>query len=468
MNCLCQYREKIWSRIANPLLFAIPPLVDFYPQDVLCTQDTSSLYVLKSETRTVSTLHIGKFKARETIRICQECGTIYRSQELSRLVPPSCNFGYDILVYVGKALFVEHLADQRIVEDLAAQNISISPSEIAYLGKKFIVYLTLAHRNSSARIKRAMASNGGYILHVDATYEAKSPLLMSGLDSVMHIVLGNCKLPSENSDDIIPFLRDLRDLFGEPLALVHDMSPAIMKAVSIVFPHTLDFICHFHFLRDIGKDLLGTEYANIRKKVREYGITTKLQRRLRALKPIIKRHTHLIDMLESQQQESACCEESLKYMPTLAAFSLIHWALEGKHQGNGYGFPFDRPYLVLTQRLKIVYTELEQLQKIQLRQDDRDNLPLHNTFCALTNFMTDTSLWNSVESIESDITVFEKLRKALRIAPKTSKKGLNNDGSPAEIGTIKADVETFKNTITQSEGYSENIRHRKMIEQIDT
>ncbi len=415
----------------------------------------------------MSTLHIGKFRARESIRICQECGKLYRSKELSRLVPPFCNFGYDILVYVGKALFVDHLADQRIIEHLATKNISISPSEIAYLGKKFIVYLTLAHRNSSARIKRSMASKGGYILHLDATYEDKSPLLMSGLDSIMHIVLGNCKLPSENSDDIIPFLHDIRDLFGEPLASVHDMSAAIIKAVSTVFPNTLDFICHFHFLRDIGKDLLGPEYANIRRKMREYGITSKLQRRLRSLKHIIDKNTQLIDMLESQQHESACCEESLKYMPALAALSLIHWALDGKNQGNGYGFPFDRPYLVLTQRLKIIHSELEQLRKIQLRQDDRDNIPLHKAFFDLINFIADKSLWKSVESLESEIQVFEKLRKAMRIAPKTSPKGLNHNGNPADIDTIKEGIETFKNTIVNARGYSENIRHRKMIEQID-
>jgi hypothetical protein len=429
--------------------------------------DQHSLHILKTETRNVITLHIGKFKARETIRICQECGKIYRSKELSSLVPAACNFGYDILVYVGKALFVYHLADQRIIEHLATKNISISPSEIAFLGKKFIVYLTLAHRKSSSRIKRAMASKGGYILHLDATYEDKSPLLMSGLDSIMHIVLGNCKLPSENSDDIIPFLHDIRHLFGEPLGLVHDMSAAIIKAVSIVFPNTLDFICHFHFLRDIGKDLLEHEYANIRRKIREYGITSKLQRRLRSLKQIVDQNTHLIDMLESEQQESACCEESLKYMPALAAFSLIHWALDGKNQGNGYGFPFDRPYLVLTQRLKVIHTELEQLRKIQLRQDDRDNIPLHKAFFDLSNFIADKSLWESVESLESEIKVFDKLRKAMRIAPKTSKKGLNSNGIATEIGTIKEGVEKFKKAIVHAKGYPKNIRHRKMIEQID-
>ena len=145
----------------------------------------------------------------------------------------------------------------------------------------------LAHRRSAPRIKVAMALKGCYILHLDATYEDKSPLLMSGLDSIMKIVLGNCKLLSEKSDSIVPFLEDIKSLFGEPLALVHDMSKGIIKAVEKVFPNILDFICHFHFLRDIGKDLLEAEYDNIRKSLTKHGIAGKLNYRLRQFKQTV-------------------------------------------------------------------------------------------------------------------------------------------------------------------------------------
>jgi len=214
----------------------MPPAFDFFSEEQVCLKDKCRLKVLKTETRTKKTIQMGSFKAHETIKVCPQCSLQYRSKELSRIVPPNCNFAYDILIYVGKALFVNHLPDHSIVEQLAAQNISISPSEIAYLGKKFIAYLTLAHRRSAPQIKTAMALKGGYILHLDATYEDKSPLLMSALDSIMRIVLGNCKLLSENSNDIIPFLEDIKSLFGEPLALVHDMSKSIIKAVEKVFP----------------------------------------------------------------------------------------------------------------------------------------------------------------------------------------------------------------------------------------
>jgi len=443
----------------------MPPTFDFFPEDEFCLKDKNHLNILKTDTRTKKTMKIGSFRARETIKVCPKCGIQYRSKELSSIVPPSCNFGYDILVYVGKALFVNHLADQTIVEQLAVKDVNISPSEISCLGKKFIAYLTLAHRKSAPRIKGEMALKGGYILHLDATYEDKSPLLMTGLDSIMKIVLGNCKLLSEKSDYIVPFLEDIKNLFGEPLVLVHDMSKGIIKAVGIVFPNTLDFICHFHFLRDIGKDLLEAEYDNIRKRLTKHGVTGKLNYRLRKFKQTVDENIQLIDMLN--HRESTSCGELLCTMPVFAAYSLIIWAFEGKKQGNGYGFPFDRPHLDFARRLKEIHADLDQLRKIKLCKDSKSNKPLHKTFFDLSDVMNDKSLWKSVNRIESEIETFEKLRNAMRIAPKTSKRGLNSEGSVASICIIEKGVNKFRKKIVSTKGYSENKQHQKMIEQLD-
>ncbi len=443
----------------------MPPAFDFFPEEQVCLKDKCRLKVLKTETRTKKTIQMGSFKAHETIKVCPQCSLQYRSKELSRIVPPNCNFAYDILIYVGKALFVNHLPDQSIVEQLAAQNISISPSEIGYLGKKFIAYLTLAHRRSAPQIKTAMALKGGYILHLDATYEDKSPLLMSALDSIMKIVLGNCKLLSENSNDIIPFLEEIKSLFGEPLALVHDMSKSIIKAVEKVFPGSLDFICHFHFLRDIGKDLLEVEYDNIRKRLSKHKIVGKLNYRLRKFKQTVDENTKLIDLLN--HQSSSGDEAFFTCMPVIAAYSLIVWVLNGKKQGNGYGFPFDRPHLEFAKRLKMAHADLDQLRETKLRRGHRDNKPLHKSFFDLSDVMEDRSLWKSVDHIESEIKVFEKLRDAMRIAPPTSNKGLNNEGASVRICTIEKEVSKFKKKIVNAKEYKKNEQHQKMIEQID-
>jgi hypothetical protein len=201
---------------------------------------------------------------------------------------------------------------------------------------------------------------------------------MTGLDSIMKIVLSNCKLLSEKSDNIVPFLEDIKNLFGEPLALVHDMSKGIIKAVGMVFPNILDFICHFHFLRDIGKDLLEAEYDNIRKRLAKHGVTGKLNYRLRKFKQSVDENMQLINMLN--HRETTCCGELLCNMPVIAAYSLIIWAFEGKKHGNGYGFPFDRTHLEFAKRLKAIHADIDQLRKIRLCKDYKSNKPLHKTF----------------------------------------------------------------------------------------
>jgi hypothetical protein len=99
-----------------------------------------------------------------------------------------------------------------------------------------------------------MALRGGYILHLDGTCEGDSPNLFSGMDGIARIILDNVKLPSEKTELLIPFLRRIKRHYGDPLALVHDMGHGLMAAIDVVFPGVQDFICHFHFLRDIGKD----------------------------------------------------------------------------------------------------------------------------------------------------------------------------------------------------------------------
>jgi len=157
-------------------------------------------------------MHIGEFIAEETLLHCVGCDseTVYASEALLRLTPSRCKFGYDVLTYVGRALFIRHRNNLEIIAELAAKNIRISSSEISYLGKKFIVYLSIAHHQCAHKIQESMQSRGGYILHLDATYENKSPLLMSGLDSITEIVLNNIKLSSESADQIIPFLRQIK------------------------------------------------------------------------------------------------------------------------------------------------------------------------------------------------------------------------------------------------------------------
>ena len=381
--------------------------------------------------------------------------------------PPSCNFGYDILVDVGKAFFLRHRRSREISIELGARNIRISPSEVELLAKKFIVYLATAHRQGSGKIKEVMHQQGGYIFHLDGTCEGKGPLLMSGLDSLTEIVLGNVKLPSEKADKIIPFLKDIKQLFGDPIALVHDMGSGILKAVAQVFPRTPDFICHFHFLRDLGKDLFQEEYDLIRKRLRKHSITSKLHYRARKLREVIDDNPTMIDTFHSGVQNKKFSDPSLELMPTVSAYSLIHWALDGKNQGQGYGFPFDRPHVIFAQRLYSMYSQLEDFKNIHLCNRWRDNKPLFKLSRDLMAVVSDTTLRRAMTEIELKMKIFDELRDAMRIAPQTGSEGLNSEDMNTSIRTIEKSVGDFRQRLTNSSKYPIRQNYRKMIAQID-
>jgi hypothetical protein len=414
----------------------------------------------------VITLPIGEWIARETIWWNPATHQVYPSADLRRLVAPGCNYGYDVLVEVGRTLFVEAQPVRQIITQLAQRHVHLSASTAAELGRRFIVLLALAHRRCAGRLQQAMSLQGGYILHLDATYEDKSPLLMTGIDAVMEIVLGNIKLPSEKADGIVPFLRQLKQCFGPPLALVHDMSKGILAAIQEVFPGLPDFICHFHFLRDLGKDLFGAEYDTLRKRLQTHGTVGQLRARLRTWQKQIDADLPLRQTL-AQLPVSGWPTQPLSQAPLLAAYLLAHWVLAGLHQGQGYGFPFDRPLLALARRAQEVYAHLQSLISLGAGEDWRRNLPFHHLGLDLQDLVNDRPLGHTLNRLETHSQLFDQLRQALHLAPVTGHQGLNHDGDSIEMKTLQREVQAFTEQIRARPDYSTTPAFQKMIEQID-
>jgi hypothetical protein len=252
---------------------------------------------------------------------------MYRCDEPRKLIPHGCRSGFNVLVSVGMALFVECKNEKQIKAELKSLNIPISIRQIGNLAKKFIVYLALAHKQSRGKIKDLLLSRGGYILHLDGTCEGDSPHLMSALDGIAQIVLDNIKIPSEKADKIIVFLRRIKDCYGIPLALVHDMGAGILSAVKEVFPKVLDYICHYHFLRDIGIDLFGIEYARIRSELAKYSIRPSLRKIVKALEEMMETQPEMSNSLDCYLKDEG---KSGDVLPSVLAYILSNWVLDGR------------------------------------------------------------------------------------------------------------------------------------------
>lgn len=449
-------------------LFSEIPILEFRLAFSNCLNCQHELKVLKTHERLVSTLHIGKFRAIEVVLKCPDCGKVYRSNELNQIVPPGANFGYDVMVYCGYALLLRSRSEEEVVAELAEKNVLISAREVSLLGNKFVVYLALSHKQCIPDMTKKMFSIGGYICHLDATCEGGTPMLMSSIDSLSKIVLGNIKMPSENEKYIVPFLEDLKRYYGTPLALVHDMGAGILKAVKTVFPGVPDYICHFHFLRDIGKDLLGESYDTIRKHLRSHQISVRLRYRAKQLMEKVANKPKIMRFLrESIEQGQSTCIDDYESLQTLNMYTLIHWVLAGKSEGQGYGFPFDCPHCVFAERIYQVYSILLNLIMDGLKKGRQGNDTYSDVLEDLKNIINDKVLLEACISLKKKKTIFEKLRYALRIAPVHDGKGLNDEGEKHDVKTIEQSVIKFRSWLTNHKDYSQDRDYQKLIAQLD-
>ena len=441
----------------------------FRPAQTDCPDCRAPLQVYKTQRRTVQTLPLGCYSAHETLLHCGRCpnDTLYGAESLSQLVPSGCTFGYDVLVFVGRALFLRQRRAEEIIAELQAHQVRLSPSEVGYLGKKFVVYLALAHRHSAPRLQQAMRARGGYILHLDGTGEGGGPMLMSSLDSLSEIVLGNVKVPSEKTEQIVPFLEEIKRRFGVPVAAVHDMGHGILAAVQRVFPGVPDFVCHFHFLRDAGKDLLEADYDAIRQRLRKHGLTEKLLYYARRFKAAIDEQPGLVESFCQDVQGHCLPSQKLEVFPLLCAYALVQWALEGKADGEGYGFPFDRPHVQFAKRLRALGQGLEQIKDVHLRGQGADNKPLFKLSCELKSICADDGLQRMLTAIDLKIEVFDRLRGAMRIAEAGGAAGLNSGSRPMAMGPIQKAVEHFHQEMTSRADYPSTSHWQALIRQID-
>jgi hypothetical protein len=317
-------------------------------------------------------------------------------------------------------------------------------------------------------MRKAMGLRGGYILHLDGTCEADSPHLFSGLDGIAEIVLENVKLPSERADLLIPFLRRIKRQYGEPIALVHDMGKGILSAVASVFPGIPDYICHFHFLRDMGKDLLEDEYRRIRNRLKKHKIRASLRQMAKNLQKAVGQEGQAMEALQVGMNKGEVTDVfSLREMPAVAALALIHWAFDTSAQLHGYGFPFDRPHLLFYHRLKTIYALVEAIRETPLRHD-KTLRPLHRLFRSIKQVMDDPALRKSAARLDKTVGVFDTLRKALRIALPEGNNGLNDDGDNTDMKTIEEKVKGFREQIVSDRKLAGKEEYKKIIQQIDT
>jgi hypothetical protein len=179
------------------------------------------------------TIEHGSFGLRQqTIRVCiSGCKRKNVGGALTGIIPPGKVIGYDVMVYIGLERFLHNRQREEIRDSLTNDySISISSGEISLLCRRFLVYFERLHRASSPALRAALAADGGWPLHIDATGEAGRGTLFVAFTGWRQWVLGAWKIPTERADAILPRLKETVFHFGSPCAIVRDLGHAMAEA----------------------------------------------------------------------------------------------------------------------------------------------------------------------------------------------------------------------------------------------
>lgn len=448
------------------------------PEKSFCPQCFRTMKILKTYHRFLFTIKYGGVDLRVKILGCKFGCTnadgkmVTRYPEaLYRIVPKGSNFSYDVEVFVGIERYLRHRQREEIQGKLKDDHdISISTGEISNLAKRFIDHLEALHCKCSEDLKRAIISDGGYPLHVDATGEAGSGTIFVTYTSWRGWVLGSWRLTTECADQIRPCLENVTKRFGIPSAIMRDFGRAMIPAVNSFVEDLGEDVkilgCHSHFLKDIGEDLLDQSYSELRRLFRSYGFKSSIRRLVREwgrqLGP--NRKEAQADIKEwIQNEKKHRIPGGVKGLAIVR--SLAQWSLDYSADSGDLRFPFERPYLDFYKRCKI----LRRATDIYLSCPPNDpNVlrALKRLAKVIDPVIADRNFYRVTRILSKRASLFDKLRKTLRLYQKvnTSKhnaKGKSEQQKASELNDIRQSLEKFRESLIKirtKRGLTEDIQ----------
>ncbi len=235
------------------------------------------------------------------------------------------------MIVVGLLRWFLNMQREEIQLLFYARGTNISTGEISNLSEEFLLRFYALHKNHNEVMSSFFENNGGMILHLDGTGEAGDDIVFTAMDGRTGIKIDSQIMPSESIESIKPFLRNLKESIGEPIAIIRDMSKNIKDAASEIFLKTPHLICHYHFVSNLGKLIFKEDYELFRKNM----VSTRILGQLLSLKGKLSK---------SISNQSILVQAECKW-----AAIAIEYLLMPREQPSG--FPFVLPYYEIMNRM---------------------------------------------------------------------------------------------------------------------
>ncbi len=441
--------ERI-ADLAEILRKSHPRQLDYEADQTYCPICGLELRCYKTKFKDVIDVNLGRFEAREILKVCtkhkymvidsKKHVSSFGSSELARLVASGSRHSYDLMVNVGLWRFQKCRQIREIEEELIDEyGLHIPRSQISALAERFLLYVRCVHEQSVDLLRQEMENQGGWVLHIDSSAEGKE-LVFVGLGAFQgnQVVLFSQRVTTERGDRLSEVLMQAKETFGEPLCIVRDMGVGGQDAATYVFNGVPQRVCHWHWLADVGSDMLKRLHDELRGLIRG----AKIRKHFQGLRNNLSKE--LVLGATKVRNYEAFLNEKVR-TPGELLWALATWVLDYRSAGEGLSFPFDLPYWYLYQRIAqaqkavrdIARAECDPKMKrlISRFQDRLDKMfgddDMRNRFKVLTGEM------------EKLIGLFQRLRKILRLERKLTEELLPSLTLREEVIESKQELEKF-------------------------
>ena len=199
---------------------------------------------------------------------CEACKTkrSFYNPSLDLYALPKKLFALDVILLIGHLIHQEHYTEEGVVKYLLEEHgIVISqPTVNAYKRIALAIGEALVIGNAT-NIKACLNKLPVRVYSVDGLSSNKSRTLFVIREVISGTVLGSIILDDHDADTLHAFMESVFQQFGEPDYLVGDGERGLISAVRKYYAHIPFQYCHRHFLTNLGKALMESQYNALKK-----------------------------------------------------------------------------------------------------------------------------------------------------------------------------------------------------------
>lgn len=337
--------------------------IRLYPENASCLICNRKTNLLKTDSKTCYSFHLGKFTLISGCDFCADHKYFsdtpnipnrvirYESNLAAMMVDKGYRVTFDLVVKVGRLRYDDHrqLPEIQAYLKCSPARMALPLSTIGMIAKRFLAFCRLLHQSREQEIGQDICAKGGYFLHFDGSTEHHCALhSLVLMDSRSGHILESRMVHSESQDTIRNALKKVREKYGNPLAVISDLQQGFVKACLHVFGQSvIHILCHYHFLRTFRDAFHQNHMFMKRCMTQKWNLRSALMAELKSLQAVrpqagYPKELNTLGEIEQYVERTGDVPGAYKYV--------LRWILNFAQDGSGKGVPFDLPYLDLYNR----------------------------------------------------------------------------------------------------------------------